>query len=49
MAVVVAKITEDGFEIAADSITSIGYTQSKGQNVNFSKLFETCFWSTLFA
>ncbi|MGB1252145.1 MAG: hypothetical protein ACPG8W_16115 [Candidatus Promineifilaceae bacterium] len=41
MAVIVAKITEDGFEIAADSITSIGYTQSKGQNVSHSKLFET--------
>ena len=41
MAVVVAKITKDGFEIASDSLTSIGYTQSKGQNVSFSKLFET--------
>ena len=41
MTVVVARITDDGFEIAADSITSRGYTQSKGQNVSHSKLFET--------
>ena len=40
MTVVVAKITEDGYEIASDSITSVGYTQSRGQNVSHSKLFE---------
>ena len=41
MTVVVAKITEDGFEIASDSITTLGSTQSKGKNVSHSKLFHT--------
>ena len=40
MSVVACKVTKNGYEVAADSITTRGYTQSKGQNVNHSKLFE---------
>ncbi|MGB1252144.1 MAG: hypothetical protein ACPG8W_16110 [Candidatus Promineifilaceae bacterium] len=40
MTVIVAKITKTGFEIASDSITTLGSTQSKGQNVSHNKLFE---------
>ena len=40
MSVVACKVTKDGFEIASDSITMRGYTQSRGQNVKHSKLFE---------
>ncbi|MEM7348556.1 MAG: hypothetical protein AAF485_30380 [Chloroflexota bacterium] len=40
MSVVACKITENGYEIAADSITVRGYTQTKGQTTRHSKLFE---------
>ena len=40
MSVVVCKILENGFDIAADSITVRGSTQSKGQNTTRSKLFQ---------
>ncbi|MCL4295665.1 MAG: hypothetical protein KJ077_08055 [Anaerolineae bacterium] len=41
MSVVACRIREDGYEIAADSITVRGYTQTKGENTSLSKLFET--------
>jgi ATP-dependent protease HslVU (ClpYQ) peptidase subunit len=40
MSIVVCKITDTGYDLAADSITVRGYTQAKGQNINLSKLFE---------
>ena len=40
MSVVACKVTEHNIEIAADSITVRGYTQSRGQNTNHCKLFE---------
>ena len=40
MSVVACKITENGYQIAADSITVRGYTQTKGNNTKRSKLFE---------
>ena len=40
MSVVACLVTENGYEIASDSITTRGYTQSRGQNVKHSKLFE---------
>ena len=39
MSVVACKITKEGYEIAADSITVRGYTQTKN-NTGRSKLFE---------
>lgn len=40
MSVVACKIRNDGYDIAADSISVRGYTQTKGENTNLSKLFE---------
>lgn len=40
MSVVACKILPDGYEIASDSITIRWWTQSKGENTKFSKLFE---------
>ncbi len=40
MSVVVCRILEKGYEIAADSILVRGWTQSKGKDRKFSKLFE---------
>jgi ATP-dependent protease HslVU (ClpYQ) peptidase subunit len=40
MSVVACRVTESGYEIAADSITVMGWTQSRGENVKHSKLFE---------
>ncbi len=40
MSVVVCKIIENEYQIAADSITIRGYTQTKGNNTSRSKLFE---------
>lgn len=41
MSVVACRITENGYEIAADSITVRGWTQTRGQNAKLVKLFET--------
>jgi len=41
MSVIACKITERGYEIAADSILVRGYTQSTGQNIHAAKLFES--------
>ena len=38
MSIVCCKVTDSKIEIAADSITVRGYTQSKGNEVKFSKL-----------
>lgn len=40
MSVVTAKVTETGFEMAADSISVRGWTQSKGKEQAHSKLVE---------
>ena len=40
MSVVACKILPDGYEIASDSISVRAWTQSKGENTKFSKLFE---------
>ena len=40
MSVVACRITENGYEIAADSITVRGSTQTKGQTTDQVKLFE---------
>lgn len=40
MSCVAARITNDGLEIAADSITARGWTQRKGDHTKFSKLME---------
>ena len=40
MSVVACKILPNGYEIASDSITIRWWTQSKGENTKFSKLFE---------
>lgn len=40
MSVVACRVNESGYEIAADSITVRGYTQSRGKNSSHSKLFE---------
>lgn len=41
MSIVVCKVTErGGYEIAADSISVRGYTQTKGQTTDHSKLFQ---------
>jgi hypothetical protein len=40
MSVVACKILENGYEMASDSICVCGWTQSRGENQNFSKLFE---------
>jgi len=41
MSVVACRVKENGFEIAADSITVRGYTQTKGQTTDHVKLYET--------
>jgi len=40
MSVVACRITENGYEIAADSITVKGMIQTKGQTTELVKLFE---------
>ena len=40
MSVVACKILPNGYEIASDSISVRAWTQSKGENTKFSKLFE---------
>lgn len=40
MSVVVCRILESGYELASDSILVRGWTQSKGRDRKFSKLFE---------
>lgn len=40
MSVVVCLKTKSGYEIASDSIVTRGFTQTKGQTTDFSKLFE---------
>lgn len=40
MSVVTCRITENGFEMAADSITVRGYIQTKGQTTHHVKLYE---------
>ena len=40
MSVVACRVTKEGYEIAADSITVRGHTQTRGQNTSHSKLFE---------
>lgn len=40
MSIVACRVTDNGYEIAADSITVRGYTQTKGQTMNLAKLFE---------
>lgn len=39
MSVVACRVNENGYTIAADSITVRGYTQDKGKQTAFSKLF----------
>jgi ATP-dependent protease HslVU (ClpYQ) peptidase subunit len=41
MSVVACRVTEKGFEIASDSITVRGHTQTRGQTSTHSKLYET--------
>ena len=41
MSVVACRIKSNGFEIAADSITVRGQTQTKGQTTDHVKLYET--------
>lgn len=41
MSVVACRITETGYEIAADSITTRGIIQTKGQTTDHVKLYET--------
>lgn len=41
MSIVCCKIYDNKIEIASDSITVRGYTQSKGNNTNFSKLVKS--------
>jgi ATP-dependent protease HslVU (ClpYQ) peptidase subunit len=41
MSVVACRIKENGYEIAADSITVRGITQTKGQTTDHVKLYET--------
>lgn len=41
MSVVACRVTKNGYEIAADSITVRGYTQTKGQTSDHVKLYET--------
>ncbi len=41
MSVVACRVTENGYEMAADSITVRGYTQTKGQTTDHVKLYET--------
>lgn len=41
MSVVACKMKESGYEIAADSITVHGFTQTKGQTTDHVKLYET--------
>lgn len=40
MSVVACRVDRNGFEIASDSITVRGYTQTKGQTSTYSKLYE---------
>lgn len=40
MSVVAVKVTEKGYTISADSIGVIGYTQTRGDNINMVKLKE---------
>ena len=40
MSVIACRVTKKGYEIAADSITVRGWTQSKGKNTNHSKLIK---------
>jgi ATP-dependent protease HslVU (ClpYQ) peptidase subunit len=40
MSIVACRILENGFDIVADSITTRGNTQTKGQTTTRSKLFE---------
>lgn len=40
MSVVVCRALNGGYEMAADSITVRGYTQTRGGNSSFTKLFE---------
>jgi ATP-dependent protease HslVU (ClpYQ) peptidase subunit len=41
MSVVACRVSQSSFEIASDSITVRGYTQTKGQTSTHSKLYET--------
>lgn len=41
MSVVACRVDQKGFEIASDSITVRGYTQTRGQTSTHSKLYET--------
>lgn len=41
MSVIACRMTENGYEIAADSVKVRGWTQTKGDNTKFAKLFET--------
>jgi ATP-dependent protease HslVU (ClpYQ) peptidase subunit len=41
MSVVACRIKESGYEIAADSITTRGFIQTKGQTTDHVKLYET--------
>lgn len=40
MSVVAVKVTGNGYTVAADSIGVLGYTQTKGENLNMVKLKE---------
>lgn len=40
MSIIACQIVKGGFKIAADSIEVHGYTQAKGKNTTFSKMFE---------
>lgn len=40
MSVIACRVSQNSFEIAADSITVRGYTQTKGQTSTHSKLYE---------
>ncbi len=40
MSVIACRILPNGYEIASDSISVRAWTQSKGENTKFSKLFE---------
>ncbi len=40
MSVVAVRVTDKGYTVAADSIGVLGYTQTKGENVNMVKLKE---------
>lgn len=40
MSVVACRVLDGGYEMAADSISVRGYTQTRGSNTAFTKLFE---------